>query len=248
MQLEHRKVLVTGGGRGIGRAIALALAREGADVAVTARSQDEIQRVAEEIKSLGRRSAAIGCDVTDPHLVLAMVEAAVESLGGLEILVNNAGGSFQRAKVAESAPDIWKQTLDVNLLGTYYCCRAAIPHLIAGGGGKIINVSSGMAHQPRGGNSAYNTAKAGVWMLTRCLALELAEHRIDVNEFVPGPVYTDLTADIFDPSGKKPPPFADTERVKQPEECGPMVVFMAAQPAGGPTGQSFSLARRPVVS
>ena len=244
MKLENKVALVTGGGRGIGRAIALALADEGADVCVTARSRGEIDAVADEIRSRGRSALALPCDVADAAAAQASVDAAAEQLGRLDVLINNAGGNFVRSSIAESNPNDWRGVVESNLLGTYYCCRAALPHLIGAGGGKIINIGSGMGHTPRAGNSAYNTAKAGVWMLTRCLAVEVWPHNIEVNEFVPGPVYTKLTKDLFDPA--VPPPIAESERVKMPDDCVPLVMYLATHPPGGPTGQSFSLARRPL--
>ncbi len=244
--LQGKRALVTGGGRGIGAAVAIGLAKAGARVAITARSLDQLEKVAGEIRTAGGEAVPIVCDVADLDAVENMVNDAAGQLKGLDLLVNNAGGAFVRAPIAKSLPNDWRRAIDVNLLGTYACCRAAVPHMIAAGGGKIINVGSGMGHVPRGGNSAYNVAKAGVWMLTRCLALEHWADGIEVNEFVPGPVYTELTSDFFDPTGKVPPPIADSERVKTPEECVPTVLFMATQPPGGPTGQSFSLARRPI--
>jgi len=216
MQLEGKVALVTGGGRGIGRAIAVALAQAGADVCVTARSVDEIEAVAAEISALGR----------------------------LDILVNNAGGGLERNHVGDDNPDNWSRVIEINLLGTYYCSRAALPHLKQSGAGKIINVGSGMGHHPRTGNSSYNTAKAGVWMLTRCLAMEVWQDNITVNELIPGPVYTKLTSDIFLPD--KPHPAFETEWIKQPADVVPLALFLATQPATGPTGQTFSLTRRPI--
>ncbi len=246
MQLQGKRALVTGGGRGIGRAIARALAAEGAAVCVTARRQDQLDEVVSTIATAGGVALALAGDVTHPDEVQQVVDGAAGRLGGLDIVVNNAGGAFVRATVASSNMDDWRQTIEVNLLGAYYVARAAIPHLAAAGGGKIINVGSGMGHQARPGNSAYNVAKAGLWMMTRCLALEVWEQGIEVNELVPGPVYTDLTADTFPPPGIKAPHLAASERVKTPDECVPLAVFLAAQPPGGPTGQSFSLARRPM--
>lgn len=246
MQLQGKTAIITGGGRGIGRALAVGFARAGADVCVTARSENEIETVAAEIRELGRRGLAIACDMADAAAVQDAFERAAAALGRIDVLVNNAGGAFRRATVRDSDPHDWNTTIAVNLMGTYHGCRAVLPYMIAGGGGKIINVGSGMGHSPRGGNAAYNTAKAGVWMLTRCLALEVWQHGVEVNELIPGPVDTELTKDIFDPSGQLPPPVADSERVKQPEECLPLALFLAAHPPGGPTGQSFSLARRPL--
>ncbi|MEQ8789652.1 MAG: SDR family oxidoreductase [Pirellulaceae bacterium] len=244
MKLTGKTALITGGGRGIGRAMALAFARQGADVAVLGRTQAEIDEVASQIEALGRRGVAEICDVTDRAAVERAIEAAVKKLGRLDILVNNAGGGTERTRVGEDDPDGWVRAIEVNLHGTYFCTRAALPHLKAAGGGKIINVGSGMGHQPRKGNSSYNAAKAGVWMLTRCLAMELWEHGIDVNELIPGPVYTELTSDVFPQSG--PHPQIEGEQVKSPEDVVPIAMFLATQPQGGPTGQSFSLARRPI--
>jgi 3-oxoacyl-[acyl-carrier protein] reductase len=242
--LAGQVAIITGGGRGIGKAIALAYAQAGADVCVTARSQNEIASVADEIKTLGCRSLAVSCDVSNRASVESMIEQSVAEFGRLDILVNNAGGGLERTKVGEDDPDKWTEVIEINLLGTYYCSRAAIPHLKASEDAKVINVGSGMGHQPRVTNSSYNVAKAGVWMLTRCLSMELWEHGIAVNELIPGPVYTELTADIF--QNLTPHPGLNSEWVKQPEDVVPLALMLATQPATGPTGQSFSLARRPL--
>ncbi len=241
--LAGRRVLVTGGGRGIGRAIALACAREGAHVALTARSADQLAAVAKEIEDEGGAATSLACDVSDVGQVEEMVRAAADAMGGIDVLVNNAGGGTEHTPVAESTPDLWVACIAANLIGTYACARFALPVMIAGGGGKIINIGSGMGHEVRPDISSYATAKAAVWTFTRCLALEVWEHDIDVNEIVPGPVLTPATEDRFSLDG--PPPFAPSERVKLPEEVADLAVWLAAQPAGGPTGQSFSLARRP---
>ena len=173
MKLAGKRVLVTGGGRGIGAAIALAFASEGADVCVTARTQSQIDTIAGKIQASGRRGVALPCDMADAAQVAAAVDSACEALGGLDILVNNAGGGEQRFNVGDDDTDQWRAVIEVNLLGTYYFARGPFfPALKQAGGGSIINVGSGMGHQPRVGNSSYNTAKAGVWMLTRCLAME----------------------------------------------------------------------------
>ena len=242
--LSGKVALVTGGGRGIGRATALALAGAGADVAVAARSQNEVATVAEEVRELGRRSVAITCDVTSYDACRVMVERTLGELGRLDVLICNAGGGEERKPVADSEPERWSHTVAVNLLGVYYCCRAALPAMTEAGSGKIVVVGSGMGHVPSTGNSAYNTAKAGAWMLTRCLSQEVWRHGIDVNEVVPGPVLTRLTEDHFVLG--QPPPFAESERVKRPEEVADLILWLAQRPPGGPTGQSFSLARRPI--
>lgn len=242
-RLDGKRVLVTGGSRGIGRAIAVGFAREGADVAVLGRNRGTLDAVVEEIAAAGRTGTAVVADVTDLTAVETAVTEAVDRLGGLDVVVNNAGGGEERTKVGDDDPDTWRHVVEVNLLGTYHCARAALPHLKVDGG-TIMNVGSGMGHQARSGNSSYNCAKAGVWMLTRCLANELWEHGITVNELIPGPVATELTAGIFEVD--RPHPAIPSEWVKRPEDVVPLAVHLAEQGPKGPTGQSFSLARRPL--
>lgn len=247
MKLANQVALVTGGSRGIGRAVALGLAREGADVCIAARSREALEAVADEIRALGRDVLAAPCDVTDAAQVDDLVAQTLARFGRIDLLVNNAGGNHQRAALAESDLASWCGTMQLNLHSTFYCCRAVVPHMVAAGRGKIINVGSGAGYAARPGNNAYDVSKAAVRHLTRCLALEVWQHGIEVNELIPGPVYTDLTKEVFAPPGHStPPPIAPSERVKSPEECVDLVVFLATQPPGGPTGQSFSLARRPL--
>ena len=242
--LDGQVALITGGGRGIGRAIAIAYADAGAVVCVTARTSAEIDQVVSEIERAGGQAFAVTCDVSDRSSVEAMLERTIGESGRLDILLNNAGGGLERTLVGEDNPDVWQSVVEINLLGTYFCTRAALPYLKAKGGGKIINVGSGMGHQARAKNTSYNVSKAGVWMLTRCLALELWEDGVTVNELIPGPVYTELTADIF-PKGKAHPGIS-SEWVKVPEDVVPLALMLATQSGKGPTGQSFSLARRPL--
>lgn len=243
-QLAGKVAVVTGGGRGIGRAIALEYAREGADVCVIARTSEQIKSVADEVISMGRLSSAITADVTDPEAVKKAGEKVLEQFGRVDVLVNNAGGATDRSGFMQSSEEDWLKAIRLNIDNVYLMCRAFLPMMIEAGGGKIINVGSGMGHRAGNGNSSYRVGKAGAWMLTQCLAEELWEHGIEVNELVPGPVETDATQDIMKVGG--PPPFAPSERVKTPEEVAPLALWLATQPVGGPTGQSFSLARRPI--
>jgi 3-oxoacyl-[acyl-carrier protein] reductase len=243
-RMAGRTALITGGGRGIGRAIALAFAREGARVAVLARTGEEVTRVAAEVRALRTEGVALEADVTDAEVIEAAVAALRKRWPRLDVLVNNAGGDLDRKPVVEGSLEDWRRTIELNLIGTYLCSKAVLPWMIEGGGGKILNIGSGMGHQAYSGNTSYSAAKAAVWMFTRCLAMEVWQHGIDVNEIVPGPVATQLTTGSMLASA--PPPFAESERVKLPEEVAPLAVFLATQPPGGPTGQSFSLARRPL--
>ena len=241
--LSGKTAIITGAGRGIGRAIAIAYAEAGASICAAARSRNEIDEVAAIINEAGGRAIAVECDVTDQAAVEEMVAATVAEFGGIDVLVNNAGVGLERGLVGDDNPDLWKKTLEINLFGVYHCIRAALPHLKASRG-NIINIGSGMGHQPRNINTSYNVSKAGLWMLTQCLALQLADDGVNVNELVPGPVETPLTTRIF--QAGKPHPTIPTEYIKLPEDVVPLALYLATQPPTGPTAQSFSLARRPL--
>lgn len=243
MRLEGKSAIVTGAGRGIGRAIALAFAAEGASVCCAARTESQVRAVADEIAAGGGRALAAATDVSDWDSVRAMVDATVAEFGGLDIAVLNAGVLLDDGRtLEESVIADWRRTIEVNLIGAYLCAKAVIPPLKARGQGKIIVTGSGNGHHARVRGSSYGASKAGLWMVTRILAEELLEYNIDVNEIVPGPVYTELTRELqFDPATR----FAAAgEWAKQPEELVDVAMFLATQPSPGPTAQSFSLLRR----
>jgi 3-oxoacyl-[acyl-carrier protein] reductase len=243
MQLDGKVAIVTGAGRGIGRAIAMAYGQEGAAVCCAARTNDQIEETARQIEAGPGRALAVETDVTDSQSVSRMVEATADEFGGLDIIVVNAGAGLDRGRSVEDS-DIadWRATVEVNLMGAYYCVKSAIPHLKQRGAGKIITMGSGNGHRGRAGGSAYGTTKAALWMLTRILAQELWEYNISVNELIPGPVRTEMTKQAISRPGSV---FSvDSEWVKNPEDVVPLALFMATQPDKGPTGQTFSLLRR----
>ena len=240
--LQNQVAIVTGAGRGIGRAIAVAYARAGASVGCAARTLAQVEETARIIEQEGGRALAVQTDVTDLDAVERMVERTVAAFGGLDLLVINAGVIRDRGHhVQESVPENWRATLETNLFGAYHCARAAIPYLKQRGAGKIITIGSGMGHRGAAGGSAYACSKAGLWMLTRVLAQELAEFQISVNELIPGPVETAMNPDaakwrtVGGPGG---------EWYKAPEDVAPLALFLATQPDVGPTAQSFSLMHR----
>ena len=255
-KLSGRVALVTGGGRGIGRSTAIALAGAGADIAICSRTQAELNEVTGQVKAAGSDCFTGVVDVTERESVEAFCKGLVEHYSRVDILVNNAGGGLEQSVVAEADADLWRRTVEVNLFGTFLFTRTLLEHI--SDGGKIINVSSGMGLKARMQASAYNVAKAGVHMFTECLANELWPRRIDVNNLVPGPVATS-TFNRDDPTNRTPteeilakfadaPPahFPEFERVKHPDEVGELALWIALRPEGGPTGQTFSLARRPL--
>ena len=241
--LEGKVAVVTGAGKGIGRAIAIGFASEGASVCCAARTASDLKEVAGEITSGGGKAIVVQTDVTSFDDVERMNKAAVDAFGGIDIVIINAGGNLERSRVEDGDPDLWAATIDLNLKGAYYTSKSAIPYLKERGGGKIITIGSGIGHNGRVSSSAYACAKAGAWMLTRVLAQELWEHNISVNELVPGPVATPGATAAWQQEENSVNTI-DSEWVKQSEDVLPLALFLATQPDKGPTSQSFSLMRR----
>lgn len=246
--LSGKHALVTGGGRGIGRSIALALARAGADVAVAARTQTQLEEVAGEIRALGRRAFAIPMDLTRPDGIAERVNHAAEMLGGLEILVNNAGGSIgEGAKIDPIAhdPQTFEDCLFFNLTQVFHVTRTALPYMIKKNWGRILNTGSGSA--ARGGSIlAYTAAKHGLIGYTRSLAYAVARHRINVNVINPGWTNTSMVdferlAKAMNTTVEGARQFAYGQsiqrRVVEPDELGPMAVLLCSDAGSAVTGQ-----------
>lgn len=198
MQLNGKKALITGAGRGIGQAIARAYAREGASLALAARSLAELEQTAEEARALGASATVIQVDVTDKDAVDAMAKIALKSLGQIDILVNNAGIVGPIGALEDNDVEGWIRTIQVNLVGTYLCCRAVIPAMTRNGGGRIINLSGSGATSAPYHLSAYGSSKAAVIRLTEILSLELADKNIQVNALGPGSIHTRMWEEITD--------------------------------------------------
>lgn len=193
--LVGKTAIVTGAGRGLGRAMAVALAEAGADVSLAARSKDQLEAVTAEIDQRGRRALSVPTDVTDATAVQNLVDTTVAQLGRLDILVNNSG-VIDSTPLLEQDPAEWDRVMDTNIRGTYLATRAAGVHLVAQGSGKIINVASNFAFKGVANHAAYCASKAAAVSFTRVMAVEWARHGVQVNALAPGYFATDLNAEL----------------------------------------------------
>ena len=242
LRIDGRVAIVTGASRGLGRAMALALAEAGADVVVAARSKPELEETAHLIDALGRRALVVPTDVGVYSQVEALVTRTIGALGGLDIVVNNSGIA-RVSPVAEMSPEDFRRVLEVNLVGVFNGCRAAAAHLIAQRSGKIINLASVLGQVGLPGYSAYAASKGGVAAFTRALAAEWARHNIQVNALAPGWFVTDMNAEAFaDPKTRerllRDVPARRTGRI---EEIGPLLVYLASPASDFMTGQTVFL-------
>ncbi len=237
-RLDGRVAIVTGGGRGLGRAIALAFAAEGARVAVAGRSARDLHAVVAEVEKLGASALAVTTDVTDETSVRALVDGVVARLGRVDVLVNNAGAIIRKPTLDATAAE-WREVLDVNLTGTYLCAVAAGRHMVAAGSGKIINMASIAGTRGRAAMAAYCAAKAGVINLTRALAVEWGPHGVHVNAIAPGQFDTEMGAPIVRNPTVKAELVArlPLRRIGVPEEIGPLAVFLASRESDMITGE-----------
>jgi 2-deoxy-D-gluconate 3-dehydrogenase len=242
LRLGGKVAVVTGASRGLGRAMALALAEAGADVAVAARSVPDLEETARQIEKLGRRALVVATDVADYAQVEALMDRAAEALGRLDIVVNNSGIAKVKP-VAEMPPDDFRRTIEVNLIGVFNGCRAAAPRLIAQRSGKVINLASMLGAAGLAGYAAYGASKGGVIALTRCLAVEWARHNVQVNAIAPGWFVTDMNAEAFGDPRVRERLLRDVpaRRTGRLEEIGPLLVYLASPASDYMTGQTVFL-------
>ena len=195
--LQERVAIVTGGSRGIGRAVALALAAAGASVVVSSRKQEGVEAVAAEIEASGGRALAMAAHVGDEEAVGRLVERTVEVFGGVDILVNNAATNPHFGPMLTATTAQWNKIIEVNLRGPFLLCRQVVPLMRARGGGKIVNVSSVAGVKPMPAMGIYSISKAGLIMLTQALAQELGPDNIQVNAVAPGVVKTRFSSALW---------------------------------------------------
>lgn len=241
LNLAGRVALVTGGARDVGREIALSLATEGAAVAINYRSSaDEAEALAEEIRAGGGKAGAYAADVADLAAVQAMVAAVADDFGGLNILVNNAGLAI-RQPFAETTPDAWKRQIDTCLYGAIHCCHAALPHLQAGGDGRIVSLIGDSSRVGESGLSIVAAARGGTIALMKSLAKELGRVGITANTISLGLVETAHDRDWVEANREKLIRFYPVRRLGQPDDVAPMVALLASRHGGWITGQVLSI-------
>ena len=238
--LSDRVAIVTGGGRGIGRALAKALAAAGASVALAGRGVDDLKLVAGEIAAAGGVGICIPTDITDGDQVETLVQRTVAELGGLDILVNNAG-VLRHGPLLETTDEDWDSVLDTNVRGTFLCTRAAGRVLTAQGSGKVINIASHVGIVGMVDVAPYCASKGAVIQLTKALAVEWAPHGVQVNAIAPGYTETDMNAELrtdaeeVERALRKVP----ARRMGRPDELGPWAVLLASAASDFMTGHTI---------
>ena len=242
LSLDGRAIVITGGGTGLGRAMVRALARAGADLAIAARRAAPIEEAAEEARSFGRKAFAVATDVTDSSQVESMVATAMDKLGKVDVLINNAGMTQEnvRKPIWEISDEDWRVGIDTNLSSAFYCSRAVSKHMVDRGSGKIINVASGFGL--RGGRDIwmYCCGKGGMIQLTRVLAFNLARYGVTANTIIPGFIPTVGTDDMRESL----PRFGENipiGKLGKPEDMGPIAVFLSSPASDYMTGEMFTL-------
>lgn len=245
MKLQGKTAIISGGGRGLGRASAVALAREGAAVVIIGRTAEQLHKTAATIMAAGGRALPVAGDVADPGVVRRVARAALDTFGSIDVLVNNAAIVGALRPLWQVEPEEWEQALDVDLKAPQLLCHAVAPQMVRQKRGKIINVTSGLGHIVMSPFGLYSIAKAGLDHMTRILAAELREHNVQVNGFDPGVMDTGMQEEIrtAGPQRLGRSVHAQFEAMKEQgllapaEQAARAVVFLASPESGGMTGE-----------
>ncbi|WP_247000756.1 SDR family NAD(P)-dependent oxidoreductase [Halosolutus gelatinilyticus] len=229
---DERTVIVTGSTRGLGKRIATRFAENGDNAVICSRSIEDCERVVDSIEANGGSAHAVEVDVSEKPSVETLIDETVDRFGRLDVLVNNAGINI-RGPAEEISPEDWQQVVDVNLTGSFFCAQAAGARMIEqGDGGSIVNISSMMGSMGQQDRTPYNTTKGGVNNLTRCLAVEWAEHDIQVNALAPGYIMTEMVEQAQDETGFDKQDIRDRtplDRFGTPDEVATCVEFLASR-------------------
>lgn len=241
MQLKDKKAIVTGASRGIGKAIALVLAAEGADVTITGNDLASLQKVCTEIENLGRKCNVVTGDISKPETAAEITAVTMKTFGRIDILVNNAGINT-RIPTLELSVEDWKKVIETNLYGTFYTCAAVLKEMVKQNYGRIVNVSSSTSKTPhRNASPSYGASKAGVNYLTQHFALEMAKYDIRVNAVCPGPTETDMskqwTAEYREQLYERIP----LGRIGCSEDVANAVLFLAGDGCNFITGETINI-------
>ncbi len=239
LKLDGKVAIITGAGRGLGRAMAVKFAETGADIVAAARTQSQLDETADAVKKAGRQCLIVPTDVTVSAQVNSLAEAALKQFGKIDILVNNAGGGDSGAgkTLPEITDDDWRSGIDTNLSSQFYGCRAVIPQMVKQKRGKIINVASGYALRGGKQNFMYACAKGGTVQLTRSMALSYAQFNIQTNCIVPGIFPHNEAMMVFFKGGK----FIPVGRVGDDSELGPLAVFLASDASNHVNGELIAI-------
>lgn len=245
--LRGKVALITGGGRGIGMAVAVAFAREGASVVVASRTQGELDDVVSQVREAGGRALAVRTDVADPEAVARLVQATIGAYGQIDVLVNAAGVYGPIGRMWELDAERWEAAIRTNLYGTFLCCRAVLPHMIARRVGQIVNLAGGGSTSPLPRFTAYSASKTAIVRLTETLAEEVKEFNIQVNAIAPGRVDTRLQDQLLaagEAAGEYLEPLrklrATGEGGSPPELAAQLCLFIASDQAEGLNGKLIS--------
>ena len=257
IDLSGQVAVITGAGRGIGKELALAFARCGSTVVLAARNTDQITTVAGEINNAGGKAVSVETDVTDSDAVRKMIDIAMEQTGRIDILINNAGTSYV-ANLVMSDDEKWREVIDVNLMGVYFCTKAVLRHMVLAKTGRIVNISSVAGLVGAAYNSAYAASKAAVIGFTKSIALEVAKVGITANAICPWHLDTELAQYTMGARGKMFGKSAEEylqqlasespqERLITPEEIAGLALFLVSPQAKGITGQAINVSGGAVI-
>ena len=242
MRLQDKSAVITGAASGIGRAIALKFVHEGAAVMAAALDGKAAMSLADEIEADGGSAIGIGADITKRAEIDAMVAAAIERFGRIDVLVNNAGSRIIKPFLEHTEED-WRRMLDVNLTGHFLCCQAVIPYMLEAGGGRIINMASIASYVGRPNRAGYVAAKGGLLSLTRALAADMAGKNVTVNALAPGMIASPLNRDFAEDQvlGEAWKTENLAGRWGEPEDVAGVATFLASDDAGFITGETITV-------